>query len=133
MASSSVERGAARALQPPDQLAFFYKLVDKGVIAGALCRHARDAELSASAAVQAEALFGGDSLVVAHLRMGESQSITNLAIEASGAEQQMLDRHSWAGWCPLSPFCSTVLRPTRCYRALSGRRSWTTMLTCKLR
>ena len=64
--ASSLQRAATRAMPPPDQLASFYKLVDKHVIAAALCRHARAAELSARAAVQGEALFGGDdSLVVA--------------------------------------------------------------------
>ena len=76
MASSSSQRGAAWAPPLPDRLASFFKLVDKQVIAGVLCRHARAAELSASAAVQAEALFGGyNSLVVAHLRMDESQCL----------------------------------------------------------
>ena len=78
MASS--QRGAALprgAPPPPDQLAAFYRLVDKKAIAGVLGRHARDAELSASAAVQAEALFGENSLVFAHLRMGETQALIN--------------------------------------------------------
>ena len=56
--ATSLHRGAARAPPPADQLAAFYKLVDKEVIAGQLCRYARDAELSAQAALQAEALFG---------------------------------------------------------------------------
>ena len=51
MASSSPQRGAASAAHLPDQLAAFYKLVDKTVIAGALCRHARTVELSSQAAV----------------------------------------------------------------------------------
>ena len=98
LASSSSQRSAAgRAQPPPDQLSAFYKLVDKTVIAGTLCRHARVVELSASAAVQAEALFGGDdSLVVANLRMCESQALTSLAIRASGAERAALFRRSWA-------------------------------------
>ena len=87
MASSSVERGAPWAPPPPDELASFYKLVDKQVIAGALSRFARAAELSASAAVQADALYGDNSLVVASLRMSESECLTNLAAEASGAER----------------------------------------------
>ena len=80
---------------PPDQLAAFYKLVDKRAIASALCRHARNAELSASAAVQAEALFGENSLVVASLRMGGSDSLTCWAAEASGAERETLVRQAW--------------------------------------
>ena len=97
MASFSSQRGAGRAPPPPDQLASFYKLVGKQLMAAALSRYARDAELSATAAVQAEALFGGDdSLVVAHLRMGESNSLTSLAADASGAEAEALIRRSWA-------------------------------------
>ena len=97
MASSSSQRGAACRAQPtPDQLACFYKLVDKQVIAGALCRYARNAELSASAAVQAEALFGDDSLVVASVRMCESVSLVSLALKASGAEREALVRQAWA-------------------------------------
>ena len=91
MASSSSQRGAARrAPPPPDQFAAFYKLVDKKVIASQLCRHARDAELSAQAAVQAEALFGDDSLVVAWLRLGESESLVGLSLVASGAEEEVV-------------------------------------------
>ena len=86
MAATSSQRGAARATPPPDQLTAFYKLVDKRVIAGVLCREARDAELSASAAVQAEALFGETSLAVAELRLCEFFSLSNLAAEARGAE-----------------------------------------------
>ena len=98
MASSSLLRGAARrAPLLPDQLASLYKLVDKQVIAAALCRYARAAELSASAALQAEALFGGDdSLVVASLRMEESRSLGNLAVEESGAERETYARRSFA-------------------------------------
>ena len=98
MASSSVEHGAAlsRAPPPPDQLTTFYKLVDKRVTAGVLCREARDADLSAQASLQAEALFGEDSLAVARLRMNESMALTNLACEASGAESDALLRKSWA-------------------------------------
>ena len=95
MASSS-RRGAGRRAPPlPDQLAAFYKLVDKQVIASQLCRFARAAELSAQAAVQAEALFGDDSLVVASLRYSESESLVGLSLAASGAENQLLLRRSW--------------------------------------
>ena len=70
--------------------------MDKKAIAGVLCRYARAAELSASAAVQAEALFGGhDSLVVADVRIGESQALLNLSMEASGAEHSALARQAW--------------------------------------
>ena len=91
MASSSSQRGA-----PPDQLAAFYKLVDKAVIAGTLCRYARAAELSASAAVKAEALYGENSLVVANLRMCESSSFTSVAEEAGGTEDEALVRRAAA-------------------------------------
>ena len=80
----------------PDQLASFYKLVDKKIVAGQLGRHARDAELSALASVLAEALFGNDSLVVADQQIGESESLHNLALLANGAEQEALHRQAWA-------------------------------------
>ena len=111
MASSSVRRGAARAPPPPDQLASFYKLVDKHVIAAVLCREARDAELSSQAAVQAEALFGDDSLVVASLRMCESESHSNLAAEASVAEQKVLLRRSWDVLLSVIPLLLRRLEP----------------------
>lgn len=95
MASSSPQEGA-RAPPPPDQLAVLYSLVDKRVNAAVLCRHARDAELSATAAVIAEALFPGDSLVVAHLRMAESRAFVYLAASANGAERDALSRRSWS-------------------------------------
>ena len=66
MASTSSQSGAPA---PPDQLAAFYKLVDKKAIAGVLNRSARNAELSASAAASAAALYGDNSLVVASLRL----------------------------------------------------------------
>ena len=94
--ASSAWRGAARAEPTPDQLASFYKLVEKKAFAGALDRHARTAELSALASTQAEALFGDDSLVVASLRKSESIALSNLAFEVSGAEQMALDRRSFA-------------------------------------
>ena len=85
-----------RAPPPPDQLATFYKLVEKHVTAAMLCRHARNAELSAQAATHAEALFGGDSPVVAKLRMSESLSLASLAKRTSGAEQVAFCRTSFA-------------------------------------
>ena len=95
MASSSSQR-AAGAPPSRDQLATFYKLVDKQVTAGVLCRHARYVDLSAQAATQAEALFGDDSLVVSDLRYSECCSLNNLASEASGAEKKALLHKSWA-------------------------------------
>ena len=102
MASSSLQRDA-RATPPPDQLASLHKLVDKLAIAAALCRHARDAELSASAAAQAEAHFGDDSLVVAGLPANECRALANLAVEASGAEQEVFCRQSWNVLLSLTP------------------------------
>ena len=97
MASSSLQRGAAGSVPPPpDRLAAFYKLVDKKAVAGMLCRYARAAELSASAAASAEALFEENSLVVANLRMDESQALNCLALKASGAERAAFVRRAWA-------------------------------------
>ena len=91
--------GGAVWTSPPlraDQLATFYKLVDKRTIAGVFCRHACYAELSARASTQAEALFGDDSLVVEHLRYNESEALVNLIAGASAAEREALYRRSWA-------------------------------------
>ena len=96
MAASS-EGGAAKTTRsPPDQLASFYKLLEKRAMAAQLGRYARNAELSAQAAVQAEALFGcDDSLVVASLRCNESESVNTLAMVGSAAEKEELMRKSW--------------------------------------
>ena len=65
-------------------------------MAAQLGRYARNAELSAQAAVQAEALFGcDDSLVVASLRYNESESVNTLAIVGSAAEKEELMHKSW--------------------------------------
>ena len=96
MASSSVEHDTTRAPPPADQLATFYKLVDKQVTAGVLSRHVRDADLSAQASVQVEALFGDNSLVVASLWMNERMALSGLACEAGGAEKEALLRKMWA-------------------------------------
>ena len=93
MASSSSQQGA-REVPPPDQLEAFYSFADNVVTAGALHRHSRNVELSARAALKAEALLGGDSLVVGHLRMNESEALVHLAITTSGAEQVALFRRS---------------------------------------
>ena len=105
MASSSSQRGAATRAPPPhDQLAAFYKLVGTKVIAGLLNRDARNVELSAQADVQAEALFGADdSLVVASLRYGESESLVGLSLAASSAEKEPLLRRSFAVLVSLIP------------------------------
>ena len=103
MASSSSQCGAAPP-PPPDQLASLYKLVDKIAITGALCRYARTAEASASAAMLAVALFREhDSLVVTNLRAGECQSLCNLSAQASGEEQEALYRRAWAVLLSLLP------------------------------
>ena len=73
MASPSSQQGAREA-PPPDQLAALYSLTDKAAVAGALNRHSRNAELSARAALKAEAFFPDDSLVVADQRMHESDA-----------------------------------------------------------
>ena len=96
MASPSSQRGAARAPPTPDEFAAFYKLVDKKLKAGQLCRYARNAELSAQAAVQAVALFGDDSLVVASLLYSESESFAFLSTAATRAETEALLRRSFA-------------------------------------
>ena len=66
------------------------------MIACVLCRHARAADLAATAATQAEALFPDDSLVVARLRMDGSESLSSFAVQASGAEREAFARQSWA-------------------------------------
>ena len=90
MASSFAERGVPRAPPPADQLAAFYKLVNKGVLAAQLCRNARALDLSLRAIEYTEALFGDDSLVVARLQMNVSTFLGALAVEASRAEGQVL-------------------------------------------
>ena len=95
MASSLTQRGV-RGHPPPDQLASFYKLVDKAVTAGVLGRHARHVELASQAAQTAEALFGDDSLIVADLRCSERSSLSNLSSTANGVEKETFLRRSWA-------------------------------------
>ena len=92
IASSSSQQGARKP--PPDERSAFYSLTDKCVVAGALNRHLRGAELSAHAAEKAEALHGVNSLVVAELWMNESKALNNLSKEARGAEQEVLLRRS---------------------------------------
>ena len=96
MASSS-ERGAARApgapppplpLPPPEEVAAFYALVEKRVIAGVLNRHTRCAELSERVARHGERLYGENSLVVADLRVTEATSLRNLAIASTSSSEQ---------------------------------------------
>ena len=94
MATLSLQQGAREA-PPPDELAALYLLADKVVSAGALNRHSRAAELSARAALKAEAFLGDDSLVVAELQMVESNAVVNLVATTSGAEKVALCRRAW--------------------------------------
>ena len=96
MAAPASQHNATRAQPPPDQLASFYSVIDKFLSAAALNRHARAVELSAKAADEGEALFGDDSLVVAHLRMRECMALAKLAWIARGTEEVALIRRSWA-------------------------------------
>ena len=86
---ASLARGEGRA-------AALYSLADKAANAGALRRHARGAELSARAALKAEAFLGLDSLVAAHLRMNECNALAHLAASSSCAEQEALYCRSWS-------------------------------------
>ena len=95
MASTSSQHETTRAPPPPDQLASFHSVVDKYVVAGGLSRFSRAAELSAQAADNGEALFGNRSLVVAHLRMGESTALASLAIRSCEKEHEALLRRSF--------------------------------------
>ena len=94
MASSELD--GTRAPLLPDQLSTFYKLVNKKVIADVLCRHARAVDLAAQASVDAAALFGGDSLVVADLHLSGSGNLASLVDDVSEAEQQALKHRLWA-------------------------------------
>ena len=101
MASSS-ERGAARALgappgpPPPEELAAFYAPVEKQITACVLSRHMRAAELSERAAKHADRLWGDNSLMVAHLRVGEVFSLRGMAnASTSSSEQEALRRRAW--------------------------------------
>ena len=72
-------------------------------MSGLLCRCAREVELSAQAAVHAEALFGDDSLVVVSLRICESDSLVCLSVAESSAENAAPLRRSWAMLLSLIP------------------------------
>ena len=111
MASSS-EDGAARApgapppplpSHPPEELEAFYLLIEKQVTAAVLCRFSRCAELSERAARHAAArLWGNNSLVVAHLRMGEVASLRNLAnASTSSSEKEALRQRARAILVPV--------------------------------
>lgn len=63
---------AASLSSRADDVAAFFVTIDKRVKVGVLSREARDAELCARAAKQAQALWPDDSLIVADLRVKES-------------------------------------------------------------
>ena len=105
MASSS-EYGAARAPETrppsPEEVAAFYALVEKTTTAGVLSRHARCAELCDRAVKQAQSLWGDNSLVVAHLRVGETAALRSMArASTSSSEQEGLRRRAWAILVPV--------------------------------
>ena len=87
---------------PPEELAAFYALVEKLVTAGYLSRDARAAELSDRAARHAARLWGNNSLVMAHLRMGEATSLRGVAqASTSSSEKEALCRRAWATLVPV--------------------------------
>ena len=105
MASSSV-RGAAPPPPlpppPPEEVAAFYALVERETTAHVLCRHARAVELTNRAAKHAERLWGDNSLVVAHQRVGEVASLCNLdRASAASSEKEALKRRAWAILVPV--------------------------------
>ena len=111
---SSSERGAARAPgappppfppPPPEEVATFYALVEKRTTAHALSRHTRAAELSERAAKHADKLWGDNSLVVAHLRVGEAVALRGMAdASMSSSELVALLRRTWALLAPVHAF-----------------------------
>ena len=70
--------------------------MDKVAIASVLSRYARAVELAAQASVDAAALFGDDSLVVADLHTSGCTNLACLAGNTSGAETEAFLRRSWA-------------------------------------
>ena len=70
--------------------------------ASVLSRDARCAELSDHAARHAEKLWGENSLVVAHLRVGEAISLRGMAFAStSSSEQEALRRLAWVVLVPV--------------------------------
>ena len=113
----TVPRLTARGMTPLDPTAAFQRLVEKRVTAGYLCRWAREAELSAQAAAQAEALFRADSLVTAHLRVYEVGAYRFLARDKPSADRDALMGRSWA---VLMPVCTLLLRRLAANTLLPG-------------
>ena len=113
------DRGAAatRPPPPPDQVAAFFSVVDKGVVAAALCRHSRRAELSGQAAAQAAALYGEASLIFVNCVNTEVTALINQSNRAAEAERGGLLRRAWALLLSVHPillrrFTSNTLFPT---------------------
>ena len=135
MASSSLQRGVARSPPPPNQLAAFYKLVDKKVVAGQLCRNARNAELSAQAAEQAETLFGDDSLVPS-MKPGSvpTSRSTGCGTAPSPPVQRRRRRSkSLRGAPAVAPWCTAAWNTKRWTGGRTKRRAARRRRRCALR
>ena len=80
----------------------FYALVEKSTTANMLGRFSCCAELCDRAAENAARLWGNNSLVVAHLRVGEAGSLRNLtSVSTSSSEKEALRRRAWAILVPV--------------------------------
>ena len=67
-----------------------------------LSREARCAELSDRAASHAQRLWGNNSLVVAHLRVGEATALRYQALAStSSSEEEALRQRAWAILVPV--------------------------------
>ena len=113
--ASSTERGAARAREapppplpppPPEDVAAFYALVEIQVIACALSRHSRAAELCDRAASQAKRLWGDNSLVVADMRVIEVNALRSQALTSTSSSSELRGR----AWAVLVPVHALLLR-----------------------
>ena len=94
--------GGASAERPRlDQVASFYELIERHVTASVLGRHARSAELCGRAAIQAEAFFGGDSLIWTDLRFREATAFTNQSVATADADGHALASQAWKLLLPL--------------------------------
>ena len=77
-------------------------LVEKKTTAGVLSRFSRYAELSDRAARHAGRLWGDNSLMVAHLRVGEGGSLRGMALASTSyLEKEALLRRAWAILVPV--------------------------------
>lgn len=95
MASSAEHVRHPRLRPSPEELAF-YTTLDRAVTAGALGRAARAGELHARASVQAEGLYGENSLVLACSRWSEASSHIQLANASAGDDEKSLRYRAWA-------------------------------------